>query len=155
MLTPFDDYDHGFAVMDELRRRMERLMADYEANSGPLARGPLGSPSPSTAWPRINVFDAGATIVLRADVPGLSEKDLQISANQDGITIAGERRSECPEGYAVHRRERATAKFARSVAVPWKIDVDHTQATVKDGVLTITLTKAKEAQPRQITVRAT
>ena len=144
MFTSFGDYDRHFALMDELRRRMARFLGEYETD---------GDRVPG-AFPRINVFDAGDNIVLRADVPGLSEKDLQITANQDGITISGARRLEAREGYSVHRQERVAAKFARSLSIPWRVDPDKTVALVKDGVLTITLAKAPEAQPRQITVRA-
>jgi len=74
---------------------------------------------------------------------------------EDGVlSVSGERKVSAPEGHAVHRRERPALRFARSVSLPVKIDAEKVTATVKDGVLTITLAKAPEARPRQITVRA-
>jgi len=101
-----------------------------------------------------NVLDAGANLVVTADVPGLGDKDLEVTFHDNVLTVSGERKAPAPEGYAVHRRERPELQFARSVALPVKIDVEKTSATVKDGVLTITLAKAPEVRPRQIAVRA-
>jgi HSP20 family protein len=146
MLTRFHDIDRSFTVMDELRRRMDRLFEEYDAGGydhEPVARG---------SWPRINVFDAGANLVVKAEVPGLSDKQLAITVNQDVLTLTGERKADIPEGYSVHRQERAPVRFSRSFTLPTKIDSEKTSAAMKDGVLTITLAKAAEAQPRQIAV---
>ena len=59
-----------------------------------------------------------------------------------------------PSGYTAHRRERAPVQFARSFALPCKVDIEKTAAVIKDGVLTVTMAKAPEAQPRQIQVQA-
>jgi HSP20 family protein len=147
MWTRFGDFDRTFSLMDELRRRMDRVWDEYDTSWA-------GEPVASATWPRVNVFDTGANVVLTADVPGLSEKDLQISLNADTLSIAGERKVPLPEGYSVHRQERPHAKFARSITLPWKVDSERTTAALKDGVLTLTLAKAAEAQPRQIAVRA-
>jgi HSP20 family protein len=61
---------------------------------------------------------------------------------------------DAPEGYAVHRQERAAINFARSVSLPCQVDTDKVAAHVKDGLLTVTMEKSKEAQPRQITIKA-
>jgi HSP20 family protein len=111
------------------------------------------SPSASV-FPRVNLFDTGSNIVLKADVPGLSEKEVQVTLNEGGISIAGERNVVAPEGYSAHRQERNHVKFSRSLTLPCKVNPEQTTASVKNGVLTITLAKAAEAQPRQITVRA-
>jgi len=147
MLTRFGDFDRTFALMDELRRRMDRVWDDFDGGAAPATLS-------STGWPRINVFDAGSEFRLRADVPGMTDKDFQITLDADSIGISGERRIDAPEGYAVHRQERSGIRFSRSLALPCKIDAEKTTATMKDGVLTITLPKAPEAQPRKITVRA-
>ena len=102
----------------------------------------------------MNLHDAGAALVVQADVPGLAEKDLQISLNQDVLTISGERKVQAPEGYAVDRQERASVKFSRSFTLPTRVDGEKSTAEVKNGVLTVTLAKTPEAQPRQISVRA-
>ena len=81
MLTRFDDFDRTFTVMDQLRRRMDRLFEEYEPSRAP-ARDPLRSTladEVERAWgrgrfPRLTFSDAGANLVLRLDVPGLEEQ---------------------------------------------------------------------------------
>jgi HSP20 family molecular chaperone IbpA len=104
-------------------------------------------------WPRVSLFDTGTALVLTADVPGLAEKDLKLTVHQDVLTLSGERKSDAPEGYSTHRRERAPASFSRSFALPSKVDAEKTTAQLKNGVLTVTLSKVPEAQPRQIQVQ--
>ena len=148
MLTRWSDFDRDFGHFDELRRRMERLFEDGSVAQGFFDERPRG------AYPRVTLHDTGKTFVLTADVPGLSEKDVQLTLNQDVLAIQGERKATVPEGFGVHRRERASAKFSRSLTLPTRIDPELSTATVKDGVLTVTLTKAEELRPRQIAVKA-
>jgi HSP20 family protein len=152
MLSRFSDLENTFALMDELRRRMDRVWDESE----PSWQGAPSSPRIFSArvFPRINVYDGGANLVLKADVPGLSEKDVEVTLNEGGLAISGERRVAPPEGYSTHRQERSHVKFSRTLQLPCKVNPDQTTASVKDGVLTITLAKAAEAQPRQIAVRA-
>ena len=84
----------------------------------------------------------------------MSEADIELTLDAEVLSISGERKAVAPEGYSVHRRERPHVKFARSVTLPCKVDVEKTKASVKDGVLTITLAKAPEATPRRIAVQA-
>lgn len=154
MLTHFDDLDRSFAVMDQLRRRMDRMFEEYD----PSARrgGPLEEAE--QAWggrfPQICATDTGPNLVFEADLPGLSEKDVQLSIHHDVLSLSGERRTELPQGYVAHRQERMPVKFTRSFTLPCKIDPEKSEAIMKNGVLTVTLAKAAEAQPRQIAVKA-
>jgi HSP20 family protein len=151
MFSRFGDASRDFALLDEFRRRMDRVWDDMDSSwSGrPSARS-----HSSSAWPRINLYDEGSNLVLKADVPGLSEKDVQVTLNESGLSISGERKVAPPEGYSAHRQERTSFTFSRSLTLPCKVNPEQTQATVKNGVLTVTLAKAPEAQPRQITVQA-
>lgn len=157
MLTRFSDIDRTFAVMDQFRRRMDRLFDEYEPARSRDARRASSTDEAerlwSRRWPQLSLTDGGSSLVLKAEVPGLSEKDVQLSIHQDVLTLSGERKSDGPEGYYVHRQERAPVKFARSFALPCKVDPEKSSATLKDGVLTVTLSKAPEAQPRQIAVK--
>jgi HSP20 family protein len=146
MRTQMGELNRALAIMNEVRRRMDRVWDDFDSPTP--ADG-----FPSTVWPKTNVYDAGANLVLRAEVPGMSENDLQLTLNTDSLSIAGERRVEVPEGYSAQRQERSSVKFSRSLILPCKVDAEHTTAAVKDGVLTVTLAKAPEAQPRQIAIR--
>lgn len=152
MLSRFTDFDRTFDVLDELRRQMNRVWDDYDGGWG-IAPGSAQATT-ATAWPPVNVTDAGAQIVVTAEVPGLTDRELDVSLEDGVLTISGDRKPIAPQGYAVHRRERPAMRFARSVALPVKVDPDKTVAGVKDGVLTVTLAKAPEARPRRIAVQA-
>jgi HSP20 family protein len=154
MLTRFTDFNDwpSFGLADfgrtynphrELRRELDRLLGDFESNWG-HAPG-AGS---------VTFEDDGNNFVLRADMPGLTESDIQINLAGNTLTLRGERKLDVPEGYSVHRRERSGVRFAKSFELPARVDGDKVSATLKHGVLTLTLPKAAEAQPRQISVKA-
>ena len=157
-MARWSDFDRTFDMMDELRRRMDWLFPDersrgyrglrslYEDFDRPAGRVPA-------AYPPVNLFDAGSNLVIEADLPGLTEKDVALTVHEDVLTVRGERKAELPQGYSAHRRERAPIQFSRSFALPCKVDLEKTTASLKDGVLTITMAKAPEAQPRQIQVQ--
>lgn len=158
MFSRFGDASRDFALLDEFRRRMDRVWNDIDP-SWSAASAASTAPSnarthASSTWPRVNLYDGGSNLVLKADVPGLSEKDINVTLNESGVSIAGERKVTPPEGYSAHRQERASFSFSRTVNLPCKVDPEQTQASVKNGVLTVTLAKAPEAQPRQIAVQA-
>jgi HSP20 family protein len=153
MLSHYSDLDRSFSVIDQLRRRMDRL---FEEGAG--ARDRASADEPERVWsrgrfPRISFADAGATLVLEAEMPGLGDKDVQLTIQKDVLTLAGERKPDAPEGYYVHRQERSPIRFSRSFTLPCKVDPDKSTATLKDGVLTVTLAKVPEEQPRQIAIK--
>lgn len=152
MFSRFDDASRDFALLDEFRRRLDRVWDDLDP-SWSASQSSSGTHS-STAWPRVNLYDAGSNLVLKTDVPGLSEKDINVTLNESGVSISGARKVTPPDGYSAHRQERRSFSFSRSIALPCKVNPEQTQASVKNGVLTVTLAKAPEAQPRQIAVQA-
>lgn len=152
MLTRFSDYSDwpsfGFADFGrtyaphvQLRRELDRLFGEFERGLTPE----------STV---LSFEDQGTSFVLRADVPGLTQDDFQINLAGNTLTLKGERKVSVPEGYTVHRRERSAVRFARSLELPARVEPDKVTAELKNGVLTITLPKAAEVQPRQIAVKA-
>lgn len=136
-------------AFDFLRREMNRLFSDFEyaAPESDFERG--------TPWPRVSLEDKGSALIVRAEVPGLAEKDVELTLDNSTLTLKGQRRDETPEGYSTHRKERSAYRFSRSFQLPAKVDAERTEAVLKNGVLTVTLQKAQEAQPRQISVRTT
>jgi HSP20 family protein len=140
------DFAAPFSTFDALRREMNRLFYDFEHDL-PEAEANFG-------YPRFSLEDKGGALEIRAEVPGLSEKDLTLSVDASTLTLQAERKEESQEGAAAHRKERTAYRFARSVTLPSKVDADKVEATLKDGVLSVTLPKAKEAQPRSITVKS-
>lgn len=156
MLTRFSPFDRAlstFAQLDEWRRLMDRAFED--PGSGFLPAGSFEDPwSLSEAtWPRVTSYDTGSSLVFTAEVPGMSDKDLQIQVENDVLTLSGERRATVPKGYTAHRRERGAVSFTRSFTLPVKVDVDKINASLKDGVLTLEMPKMPEAQPRRIAIR--
>jgi HSP20 family protein len=147
----FDEFDHPFATMNQLRRSMDRLFDELDPGRG---RAREAERMWSGRFPRLSLADTSAALVLEAELPGLGEKDVQITIHQDVLTMSGERQNDAPQGWFVHRQERRPVKFSRSFALPCKVDPEKSTATLKNGVLTITLAKAASAQPRQIAVRA-
>lgn len=136
----FADFGHSRVASTQLRRELERLFGEAERSN----------PSNATS----NFKDDGANFVFTADVPGLTQGDIEISVAGDTVTLRGERKVAVPEGYSTHRRERSAVSFAKSFQLPTRVDADKVVATLKHGVLTLTLPKAAEAQPRQISVNA-
>lgn len=154
MLTRFTPFDRTVALMDDWRRRMDRAFADFQLPYAPV--GTFDDPwSLSEAtWPRVDVYDTGATLLLTAEVPGMTPGDLQIQLENDVLTIRGERQVGVPQGFTAHRRERGSLSFTRSFNLPAKVDPEKVTATLKDGVLNLEMVKVPEAQPRRIAVRA-
>lgn len=136
MLGYWNDFDRTLAWMDAFRRRMDQSLEQPEA---PAA---------------LRLKDDGKALTLTALVPGIPQDQLKVSLHDNVLTISGERKNETPEGYKVHRAERSDIRFSRSFTLPAKVDAEKTTAELKDGVLTLTLEKAAEAQPRLIAVKA-
>jgi HSP20 family protein len=144
----WNDFDDMFSALRDLRTRMDRAFDDTFGGELETRRGPA---SPTT-WPRANLTDAGSKLVLTAEVPGLSQQDVTLSLNQEVLTIQGDRKVQVPEGYSVHRRERPEVRFTRSFALPCRVDADRANASIKNGILTVTIEKSPDAMPRQIAV---
>jgi HSP20 family protein len=151
MWTGFHDLDDTFRAFDLLQRRLDRAF-DHWAADAPQAAG--ARRRLRTVWPATNVFEAKESFVVKAEVPGVAESDVAVSVEDDALVIRGERKSAVPEGYTAHWRERSSIAFTRKLPLPTRVDADQVSATLKDGVLTVTLPKAKDTLPRQIAVKA-
>jgi HSP20 family protein len=97
--------------------------------------------------------DDGASYILRAQVPGLLEKDIDVSATTTELTIHGARKDTPPDGYTVARKERAAVTFERTLRLPEAVDPSKVEARLADGMLTVTLPKAEQVKPRSIIVQ--
>lgn len=134
-----DDAD-PFAV---LHREMNRMFDDFARGVGGVAPNRFGW---SGAWPSIDVSDSEKEITVVAELPGIDEKDVELSLQEGMLTIRGEKKAET-DG-AVHK-ERWHGHFERSLSVGPDVDPDKVSATFKQGVLTVTLPKKPDAQ-RQV-----
>jgi len=104
--------------------------------------------------PRVDIFEKDNTIVLLADMPGTDEKNINISLEKNILTITGEVDVQQRQGYQLEYAEYGVGDYSRSFTVSEDIDRDKIEATVKNGVLRLTLPKAEAAKPRRIDVRA-
>jgi HSP20 family protein len=145
MLTYWMDFNDPLRTFDVMRRRMDQALREFEVAE---TRGQ------ALAFPRAGLRDTKEALVLVAEVPGLADSELQLSATQDSVTISGERKAAPPKGYTVHRRERGDLRFSRTFALPARIDVDKVSAELKNGLLTVTMPRHPEAKPKAITVKA-
>jgi HSP20 family protein len=113
-------------------------------------------PFSSRVYPAINLTEEGNNLYVRAELPGLNPESLDISVIEGKLMIRGERKiEEEDQRTSYHRREREAGFFRRTIALPIKVDSRKVSASMKNGVLTITLPKSEEAIPRKITVKTT
>ena len=141
----FRDVDNTFAALDSLWRDMDRRRATFERPFRLRAMPP--------GWPRMTLTEQEGEFLVRAELPGLKDEDLNITIQGSTLTIEGKRSVAPPEGYSAHRRERGDLEFSRSLTLSTKLDTSEVRAKLEDGVLELTLPKAPEVQPRQITVQ--
>ena len=99
--------------------------------------------------PRIDFSESDAEIVIAAELPGIEEKDIQISLEDGVLTIRGERSAEKVEDEkGVRHTETYRGKYERKLRLPSEVDADAVKAVYRNGVLTVTLPKPPEAQPQ-------
>jgi len=131
-------------------REMSRLSRDVERWFGDTE-----SLSRSGVFPQVNLYDSGEELVVRAELPGVEPKDVELSATGNSLTIQGQRRKPNVDDKAVfHRKERSYGLFRRAFTLPQEVDADKTRATFNNGVLEIMLPKAEAAKPRKIAIRS-
>ncbi len=130
------------------RDEMDRLFDGF-VNSRALT-----TPGFDPLVPPVDIEETPESFVLRADLPGVPQKDVKVSLTGDTLTIRGERKRETSarEG-AVHRTERVYGSFERSFTLVSPVRGDQVKATVRDGVLEVVVPKAEEARVREIEVQ--
>ena len=112
------------------------------------------SPLSTAAFvPAVDIYEDDKKIVLKLEVPGIQEKDLDISVENSTLTVKGERKFEAEEKEEnFHRIERRYGSFFRAFTLPSTVDTEHVQAKYNAGVLKLELLKKPEAQPKQIKI---
>lgn len=137
--------------MNRMQQELDSMFSAFYPRRG-LGRRPAYR---TRVYPSLNIYDDGETYVVRAEVPGVDPKSLDIEATGDTLTIRGERElPDLPEGASYHRRERDFGAFSRSFTLPDKIDSNKVVAACEDGILEIRLPHAEEAKARKIAVKA-
>jgi HSP20 family protein len=134
-----------FRDLANLQHRMNQAFdASYQGQQGAEDR----------AWaPAVDIFEENGNIILKAELPGIEPKDVDVRVENNVLTLKGERHFDGEvkrEDY--HRVERTYGAFSRSFTLPTVVDTDKIKAEVKDGLLRLTLPKKEEAKPKHISV---
>jgi HSP20 family protein len=137
-----------FREFTTLQDRMGRL---FRESFGDVGRDE--SLTTSTFAPAVDVYEDEHKVVLKIEVPGIEEKDIDVRVENNNLTVHGERKIEKEEKEENYRRvERQYGSFTRSFTLPPTVDSDNVSANYDKGVLRISLPKKAEAKPKQIKV---
>jgi len=112
-----------------------------------------GATTGTGAIPPINVFQQGDNLVAILELPGVAKNDLEIQAKDGSIRISGKKSINYPEGVSLHRRERRSGMFDRTLTVPMQINPDGIRAEFRDGVLALFIPRAESGKPRTIAIK--
>jgi HSP20 family protein len=111
------------------------------------------TPGAASFTPAVDVYEDAQKVVLKLEVPGVEEKDLDIRVENRTLTVKGERKFEAEEKEEnFHRIERRYGSFVRAFTLPATVDAENVQASYTAGVLKLELAKKAEAQPKQIKI---
>lgn len=137
---------NSFEELERMRTEMDRLFG--QATGSILSRPAAG------VFPLINLTEDKENYYVRAELPGVQAEELNISATGKNLTIAGERKI-ASEGDNVryHRREREAGNFSRIIALPGDVEVDVVEASLVNGIMTVSIPKAEATKPKQIKVK--
>lgn len=126
-----------------MRNELDQLFNNMWEHAWPTAR----------TFPPLNVWETEDALFAETEVPGLKMADLEVAVAGNELAITGRRNRESEENVRYLRRERSFGEFTRTLTLPVNVNADKIEATLKDGVLTIKLPKAAEAQRRKIAVK--
>ena len=135
--SPWDEFHR-------MRQKLEQMLDDT-----PGQRASAG------VFPLINLTEDRNNYYVRAELPGVKAEELDIQATANNIAISGERKIAAErENARYHRREREAGSFSRMIGLPGDINSDKVDAKLENGVLTVVITKAEAAKPKQITIKS-
>jgi HSP20 family protein len=132
-----------------LQREMNALFDSFFTETGLERVTTSGFPF----TPNVDVVETDDAVKVSAELPGLDEKDLEVSIDDHGLVLKGEKKSEVEETKAgVHRLERSYGSFFRRIALPAEVDYDKAEANFTKGVLTIELPKTKSSKSKTVKI---
>jgi HSP20 family protein len=145
LMRPYAGWTSPRREMERLRRQMNRLFSDW-----PTQVQGLSAPG----YPAMNVWTDEDSAIVTAELPGMDRDKIDISVENDILTVRGERQPADIEGATYHRRERRYGTFVRSFRLPFRVETEKVEATFTNGVLNIVLPRAEEEKPKKISVQA-
>jgi HSP20 family protein len=135
-------------------QEFENLLDRYSRSGGPSQRLDT-SMSPVDWAPSVDIEEDDDKYTIKADLPGVDKKDIEVKFESGVLSIRGEKQTEIESGKGTrrHRTERFHGSFARSFALPDAVKVDDVDATYKDGVLSMTIPKEEKAKPKAVNIK--
>ena len=140
--------------------RDSHLLEEARTEFDDVFRRMFGTPIESTgngkrSWsPHVDMCEDDKALVVKADIPGVNPKDIDITVDEGALIIKGEKKEEREEKQKNYQRmERFVGQFYRSIALPSGVDVDKVSACTANGVITITVPKTPSAQPKKVTIQ--
>ena len=110
----------------------------------------------TTMTPRVDMYEEENQVIVKAELPDIMKKDIDISLEDDVLTIKAEKKEETEEGEkgtTHYTRERRFGQYVRRMTLPGKVDAENVTATLKKGVLEIKLPRAEEPKAKQIEIK--
>ncbi len=139
----FASFNDPFEAMFALQRALDARIASDWMGRGTAAIG---------SFPPTNIFQKGEDLVAILELPGLDKNDLKIEAKENTIRIRGKKTIAYGEQASVHRRERVSGVFDRTLSVPIRIEPDRIKAEYRDGILALFIPRAEADKPRSIKI---
>ena len=147
-LTRFVPFRSPLADVAVLQNRLNAIFSDFARPEGEQESLAMGN-----FIPPVDVYEDAHQLVLKLEVPGIKQEDLDVRVENQTLTVKGERKLEKEEKEEnFHRIERRYGTFARSFTLPQTVDTSTPKATYEHGVLTINLPKKEAAKPKQVKV---
>lgn len=138
-----------WSIFDELESLQESMNRAIDGRSGNRTR------ERGYKYPLMNVWTSADGLVVDAELPGANPNDVDISVLADELTISGKiNATPKQEGETVHRQERPSGEFSRTLQLPFRADAEGVKAAFKNGILRVSIPRSEEEKPKKITIEA-
>ena len=132
-------YNNNFKELERMQRDIESLFTQVEKRRN--------------SFPPVNIYNNGDDIIAQFTVPGMAKKDISITFENGTLIVKGERDTNISDDkYTLVREERSYGSFSRAIEIPIQINPNSIKASLKNGILSISMTKAEEAKAKQISI---
>ena len=144
-LTRWDPFRDLVTLQDRMNRLFDESVRNVRTGDEALS---------SATWsPAVDIYETDSEVVLKAELPEVNQKDIDIQVENNTLTLRGERKLDKETKHETfHRIERAYGIFSRSFTLPSTVDQERIKADYRDGILRISLPKREESKPKQIKV---
>jgi HSP20 family protein len=145
-LIPYLSAPEGFHRWPQSARFLDEFFNDFPSTGSPVQNG--------EPWiPAVDILVKDGNLILRAELPGMNENEIELKLERQVLTLKGEKKTETDEANSNYRsRESHCGRFVRSFSLPETVEGDKIKAEYKNGILTVTIPQKPEVQPRAIPV---